>query len=343
MCASRFLLPVCLCVAFLANSLNSSLARAQFPGPVEPAIDLAMAVRTPRGLCLQRSIQKQIPETRQETYTVPVQVAVNVMDPVTMKISTVMQQRVETRVRVVTVMKPVVEHAIEEHPWDHCTFTSRDGAKISSEEAQRLLGGPLLVVRLIQGESLPAEYRPLFKPDLLCLTIAAAVVPRPPSGPVDVEGFQLPTGAPKFRLLSIDANGQYVFRSVANKTENRTFFQTKTEKRIEDGKEASVHVRVPVTAVLSYEASQKVAFPADAVAGQAVDGTPLTDRHREALRQREIPVLMNDAPEPLDKEWLALFQPQMLLLSVPAAEPGASRPVAVPSPVPITTPPASQD
>jgi hypothetical protein len=298
-----------------------------------------MAVRTPGGLCLQRMLTKYVVETREQTYTVTVKVPVTVMDPVTMKTTTQYRDQHETKTRVLTVPVPVLEQTIEEHRWEDCRFLNREGAKLSTEEAQRRLTGPLPVVRLNPGESLPEKFRVLFKPDTLCVSFDGPGGPQPPAGPIDIEGFRFPDGPlPRFRQLSLDASGRFVFRNSASKTEQSTFFQSKTELRTQGETSVPTQVTKPVIAIQVHEVSHTIAFPADSVQGRTVDGGPLVDRHREVLRQREFPVIVNDTPQPLDKQWLTMFQPQMLVMNVPSHSIGAPIPSPVPAPEPANTP-----
>jgi hypothetical protein len=340
------LLTICLGFALVLGSAQAS-AQTPVAGNVEPDIELAMAVRTPGGLCLQRMLTKYVVDRREETYNVTVKVPVSVTDPVTMKSTTQYRDQLETRTRVSLVPMPFQEQTREYYPWEDCHFMNREGGKLSTEDAQRRLAAPLPIICSKPGAGLPEKFRILFKPDTLCVSFAVGDGPKPAGGPVDVKGIDLPEGPiPRFRLLSIDAQGKWVFRSSSHMTVNSTFFQAKTELlRTTDGISVPTEVLVPVTAVEVQEITQTVAFPADAVQGETVAGAALAEKHRETLQQRELPVIVIDATQSVAKEWRALFQPQMLIMNIPFPRPEAPGPsrsitpeAVIPRPVPATTP-----
>jgi hypothetical protein len=108
----------------------------------------------------------------------------------------------------------------------------------------------------------------------------------------------------------------------------------KTETRLHEGKQVPVQVCEPITVMETHETSQSVGYPASAVQGNTIEGSPLSDQHRAALKGREIPVLVSTNGQPVAEGWLANIRPIMLVMTTPSSNPPA--PVQAPQEPPNT-------
>jgi hypothetical protein len=106
--------------------------------------------------------------------------------------------------------------------------------------------------------------------------------------------------------------------------------------RVVDGKEATVDVSMPIQVTERRESSHTVTYPATAITGITVDEKPLDDRHRTALKSREIPVVVATNGRGVDAFWLQNVKPNMLVLTVPTVQ--APSPQALERPVLMAPP-----
>lgn len=152
------------------------------------------------------------------------------------------------------------------------------------------------------------------------------------------DAFAFPNAAPPmFRLASIDEQGQFALKVTAVAEKQLTRFVTKCETHVIDGKEVQVCKCVPVSVTERFQGTSIVAVPAEMVSGATVEGKPMTDQHRAALKVREIPVVVSRNGLPVEAFWLQNIKPKMLTLVPPANQP----PAATPLPVPATVAPPS--
>jgi hypothetical protein len=127
-------------------------------------------------------------------------------------------------------------------------------------------------------------------------------------------GVDLP---PVFRLASIDADNQFVLKAVHALETTSTQYVTKQELKIVDGKEIAVQVCVPISVTEKRQTSQTTILSTSAVSVVTVANEPFDDRHREALRQREIPVVVSPNGSHTKTFWLQNIRPRMLVVAIP--------------------------
>jgi hypothetical protein len=245
--------------------------------------------------------------------------------------------------------------------------TELSGAKVDAAALKsRLAKQGLILISNMGQPAVPEAFKLLFKPETIVLDLSkspplalppapfADPIPVVPALPPAVEG-ELPKAGdipPQFRLASIDADKQVVLKAVSTRDMTTTRFVTVTENRIVDGKEVPTIVCKPISVTERQESSHAINYPSDTISGVTVDGQPLDDRHRDALAQKEIPVVVSASGKPVESFWLQNIKPKMLVLTAPLSSPSVSpgppspsSPVLAPSfgppsPVPATIVPA---
>ena len=150
---------------------------------------------------------------------------------------------------------------------------------------------------------------------------------------------QLPDGLPLFRLARLVDEQQLSLRCTQIVDRSATRYGMVMETTLHDGQPVTVCKCVPIAARERYEASLTTIVPWPQVRASTVEGREITDQHRQALRQREIPVVVSRSGLPVDAFWLQNLKPRMLVLTPPAEQlPQAT--AAPPSARP--TPPATR-
>ena len=335
--------PVVLGWVLLGCLWSASALRAQplFLPPLETPIEQAAAHATADKLILVRVFREFVVQQREELYPVEVKVAKTVTDPATQQTTTVYASQTEMRTRTVSVAKPVYKQVAVTLDLAKVAATELSGARLDAAVLQTRLAKQGLVLIKMMGPALPKEYEVLFKPETIVIDLSSPdaqvpTAPLPPGGappPAPAEA-NLPVGAdlpPQFRLASIDADGRYVLKVVQALDLTSTQYVTKTEIKLVDGKEIPAVVCVPVAVTERRESSHATVYPESAISAVTVDEKPLEDRHRNALRAREIPVVVSFHGKAVPSFWLQNIRPAMLVLTVPTSNPPGPMP---PGPMP---------
>jgi hypothetical protein len=331
--------------------------QAQVMPPVETPIEQAVARVAGDKLTAVRVMMEHVLETREEAFPVTKKISKTVVNPTTMVPQTVFMDVTEMQTRTVTVTRPVYKQVMLTFDLATIHATEFSGAKLDAAALKTRLAKQSLILLTTNGVAVPEKFAMLFRPETIVVDLqssAAAPPPPPPTllapaelapapavAPVDVELPRVGDIPPQFRLASIDAQGNFKLRAVATQTVQSTRFVTKTEERMVEGKVVTVVVCEPITVTEHRESTNTVTYPpATGITGVTVDGKPLGELHRAALREREIPVAVSPNGKPLDSFWLQNIRPMMLALTIPAADMpapaapfGAPVPMAVPLPV----------
>lgn len=319
--------------AALASGLSlwlASIVVAQQPiVPIQPPFSQAIAQKTAAGLQLQQLVTELVTQAVDETYTVVTKVPTTRIDPLTQKAVTREEEVTEARTRRVTRVTPVTKQVASVYAWPRMSASEVSGKPLPAGDLQERLATRTLVLVVSGGVRFPQEFAPLFKPDTIVLDLHGAQ-PEPNAALTDTEALPLPL--PQFQELTINRHGQYSFRT----SQLREFVSMrpcmKTERRIIDGKPVEVSVCVPIQVTEQQQISHSIQYPEEAVQAATLDKTPLTDRHRDALKQREIPVVVTQQGQPVDPLWLSNIRPSMLQLTVPGF--GGPGPATDPAPPP---------
>lgn len=330
--------------------------QAQVMPPVETPIEQAVARVAGDKLTAVRVMMEHVLETRQEAFPVTKKVVVTTIDPATMAPRTDVEEVTEMQTRIYTVTRPVYKQVMLTFDLAKIHATEFSGAKLDAAALKTRLAKQSLILLATHGVAVPEKFALLFRPETIVvdLQLSAAAPPPPPPAllapaelapapavaPVDVELPKVGDIPPQFRLASIDAPGNFKLRAVATQTVQSTRFVTKTEERMVEGKVVSVVVCEPITVTEHRESTNTVTYPpATGITGVTVDGKPLGELHRAALREREIPVVVSPNGKPLASFWLQNIRPMMLALTVPAADmPAPAAPYSAPVPMTVPSP-----
>ena len=317
---------------------------------LETPIEQAPARVSGETLTVVRLAAEEALETREEIFTVPRKVAREVIDETTKLPRTVIEEVTETRARVVTVPRLMYRQVTQTFDLTAISASELGGAKLDAAALKtRLAKQGLILIADVGRPVVPEAFKVLFKPETIVLDLRNPLPPAdPPPLPVPggahpadpelVEGELAKPGdmPPRFRLASIDYKGQFVLKAVDISTLTSTQHVTAIEKRLVDGKEVELPVSKPINVMERRETSHSFTYPGTAITGVTVDGKPLDDRHRAALTEREIPVVIAATGKPVESFWLQNLKPKMLVLTtLVASEPFSARePPLAPPPLP---------
>jgi hypothetical protein len=352
----RAIVPV-VCTYIALQSLPAGGQDVKLQPLVELAFNQALARIGSNGNLQVLSLDwKPVYKEVQETYTVDHQIPEQIIDPTTKKPKTIYKTVSEAKVKTRKIMMLVPQKSIHELGWGRTPATEIGGGPVESEALRERLAKPFLVLISYDGKPIPDSFAMLFKPGTLILDLSNApeLMPPPPSSPGGVapplpaaaapapalvpapapalapasvasdqsQGeFVLPQVLPPiFRLASVDERRQFVLRVVSSTENPVTRFVMKTETKLVDGKEVITSVCQPVSVLEHYEASVTTRISPDLVTGRTVEGKPMADLHLNALKQREIAVVVSRDGMPVDAFWLQNIKPKVLVLVPPASQ-----------------------
>ncbi|MEQ8787530.1 MAG: hypothetical protein RIC55_14600 [Pirellulaceae bacterium] len=337
----RWIGPLCICVNSVL--IASHLLGQEMPLPAS-LTDVSFSPGLARlneaghvqvGYVVLKPVHKQV----QETYTVMRKVPKTVEDPATGQLKTVYEDVAETRVRTLTVAQLVPEQMVYQLPTTEHSFFEIDGTAADAATLSERLKTPSPVVVLRDGKALPAEFRILFQPGTLVVAAPSGFAPMhaPPADPAPPAGEALvlpESWPPTFRLASIDQAGGLALRAPTSDDREVKGFAVMTKQiRLDDGTTKDVHEFNEVAIRQQLRASLTTLVSLDDVSGRTIEGGAMEQRHLDALKDREIPLVVSSDGKPVDPVWLKGLRPNMLLLSVPTTNlPFVPQPARAPRP-----------
>lgn len=294
-------------------------------------------------------VMKSVWVQKQEAYQFEVKVPQITIDPATQEEKTIYRQETRTATRTVDVSLTVPEKRTAVVAPSDPVFSELDGQPADVASLAERLKEPTLIVVSHGDKPVPSEFAVLFRPGTLVARLGLVpqpmpqAPPPPPSlpgspapQPVSVPaqdaaeedaGLKLPVGPPPtFRLARINENGYFALRNVVQEDHPVTGF-VQIVKTVRDGDtERQVSVCVPRTMHRRLNAALTIFVSEKDMSGATVEGKPMESRHVNALKQREIPVIVALDGQSVDPRWLENLKPQMLILIPPTTQPPQPQP-----------------